>query len=223
MKLKGTALVFALFTVFIISVIMASLVLFTNSSDMLVLKHNTQRKLIRNSTSGIYYYMIHQKELKSMQMDIDLFDEKKDSVGLKIDHWGLFDIIISRAHFKNDEFLRSAMIGEKIFEKSNTSLYLCDKNSSLSISGQTEIRGTAYLPKSGVERAYIEGQNYSGSELIYGEQKQSEQDLPDLNKQVTRVFRGVSDQEDEVIHFAELDDGPLYRSFEQTALRVFFK
>jgi hypothetical protein len=53
----------------------------------------------------------------------------------------------------------------------------------LKVCGHTELRGKCFLPKAGVERAYIEGQSYAGRELVYGPVVPSARFIPEYNRE----------------------------------------
>ncbi len=67
-----------------------------------------------------------------------------------------------------------------------TALYLADQDKPLSLCGNTLIKGTCYLPKAGVKRAYIEGQSFSGDKLIDGPVKESQREIPEINKELIK-------------------------------------
>jgi len=223
LKLKASALSFAIFVVFIIGIAMSSMLLMQSSSNQIIIKHSIQRKLIHNAKSGIYHYMMNQEEVDEGNQIVDLFGTGLDSVKLESENWGAFKIVHSMAFARRDTFKKSAFVGENLLNENNTVLYLADKNSPLSICGQTEIRGEVFLPKSGVKRAYIEGQNYNGDKLIYGKENRSERFLPDLNPELKSLLKdpSYSQEETEQIFYEEEETDSIYKSFSSEGLHLF--
>lgn len=150
-----------------------------------VLKHNAelQEKLVINCNSGIA--LLQSVQTSEYEKVKDLYGNGKDSVFLKKQNWGLFEVISSEAvqhDFRGRQFERQClMTGVQSGEISNSALYLKDNFKPLTLSGRTEINGTAYLPKAGVKGGYVNGQTYQGAELIYGEKKRSTNELPALD------------------------------------------
>ena len=62
-------------------------------------------------------------------------------------------------------------------------MYLKNNNAPLLICGKTRLKGTVYLPERGVERTYIEGQEYTGEKMVYGQIKKSHAVFPQLSQE----------------------------------------
>ncbi len=141
-----------------------------------------QERLVRNCDSGMTLLKADPARLLAPTV-VDLFDDGTDSVLLSKENWGFFTVATSKAFTSNlglpQQFQQIALLAHPI--KDSTALYLADKNKPLSLCGKTVIRGTAHLPRAGVKRAYINGQSYIGSQLIYGEKKRSKRTLPLLD------------------------------------------
>jgi hypothetical protein len=151
-----------------------------------VLKHNAdlQEKLVANCDSGIALLQaIKNSEYEEVK---DLYENGSDSVFLKKQNWGFFEVISSEAvqhDFRGRQSERQClMIGVQAGAVSSSALYLKDSFKPLTLSGRTQINGAAYLPKAGVKGGYVNGQTYQGTDLIYGEKKRSTNQLPTLNK-----------------------------------------
>ena len=183
--LKGSALANALAIFLIIAGISSSLVLFAyyNRVEFIQLTH--KERLINNAFSGINYLVgLPNKVPLNQPIDVDLFRNEKDIVTLKRKLWGAFEIVSSTAKSENSSFSKSAMVGANLVDNEGMALWLADLNKPLSLCGKTELVGTCYLPESGVKRAYIEGQSFVGTQLIKGETKKSERELPKINQEM---------------------------------------
>lgn len=191
--IRAHALYFTLFISLIIALISGSLVLGAFYYRTLSLKHASEDRLLRNLQSGIHLLLGSEDEYAyDEKYSIDLFGEEKDSIQLKILPWGLFDIGVVKSVSGKSFFQKAFLYGYKPTD-SQIALYLQDLNRPLALCGNTQLKGTCYLPKAGVERAYIAGKSYIGSKLVYGEIKTSDSQLPELNKerlsQLESLFR----------------------------------
>ncbi|HET6990661.1 MAG TPA: hypothetical protein VFJ43_05020, partial [Bacteroidia bacterium] len=158
--------------------------------------------------------------------ETDLYGRGSDSVFLSTKPWGAFEIAISRAHNKSFSHELVAATGYKADPNDHTALILADLDRPLSITGNTKITGDCYLPKAGIQRAYIEGQNYIGDKLVYGETKNADRFLPEYNdtlvKRMEKLFEFQATQNDSVIYtnaFQESDS--ISNSFFNRPLYIF--
>ena len=181
--LKASALFYAIVVALIIALISSSLILFSYFNRLQFQSLQLQEKVLNNASSGVNLllasgtsFALNEKHL------IDLYGDGTDSVLLERKQWGAFEIAVSKAFLKNIESIKAVQIGANIHEDPQVALYLADQDKPLSLCGKTMIKGTCYLPKSGVKRAYIEGQNFIGDHLINGEVKESSKLLPEVNK-----------------------------------------
>ncbi|MFI5204276.1 MAG: hypothetical protein ACHQF2_07245 [Flavobacteriales bacterium] len=149
-------------------------------------QYDLRETLVRNSKSGIIFLLSSQSMvLPGEKKTIDLFGNESDSVELTRKPWGGYEIIVSRAFSKNKHVVKTALVGQTSKADSlRTSLYLCDMDRPLSVCGATRLDGKLFLPKAGIKRAYIEGQNYTGDKLMYGNRFDSGRNLPAFNKEL---------------------------------------
>src|SRR5690554_8223894 len=76
---------------------------------------------------------------------------------------------------KNKRTLTRALLtGIKVNPKNLPALYLSDNNKPLKITGNTILRGALFVPKRGIERAFIQGKNFSNKDLYIGRKQIAE-------------------------------------------------
>lgn len=179
--IKAHALYFTLVVSLIIALVSGALLLAAFYYGELHRQNLNTIRLINNLESGINLVLNSDEYNTPSTTQLDLFDKENDSLSISISPWGLFDKaeIISFKGKKN--IPKSFLFGYKPTSTS-PALYLPDYNRPLNICGNTELRGICYLPKSGVQRAYIGGKSYTGPQLVYGTIKTSANSLPSLNK-----------------------------------------
>ncbi len=180
--IKAASLFYAIVISIIIAIISSSLILFAYLHRIEFDNLQTQQRLNSNTNSGLNLLMAQQSLVEvGQQKIIDLYGMREDSVFLSRQLWGAFEILVSRAIFRNRQQEQVAFSGCPTDSSNLYCLYLADENKPLALCGNTKIKGTAFLPKAGVERAYIEGQNFIGSQLVTGAIKKSKNELPVFN------------------------------------------
>ncbi|MBC7912838.1 MAG: hypothetical protein H7Y07_01830, partial [Pyrinomonadaceae bacterium] len=174
----------ALYIVIIIALVVATL-----CSSMIVAayfyKLQYQRKfrlerLENNLESGISLILSSDSNYYN-EKKINLFYQQEDTISIEKISWGFFDIGIVKAYFQRDTLYKSFAIASAIDSSKWASIYLSDEERPLYLSGKTYIKGTAYLPKSGVKESYVDGNSYEGDKrLVIGEKRVSKEILPML-------------------------------------------
>ncbi|MCB2196753.1 MAG: hypothetical protein KQH79_12900 [Bacteroidetes bacterium] len=181
-RVPAGALYYAVFIALLISVLSGLLLAYTYIHNSYINRQILQEQAISNVKSGINL-VLKNPELLSYgdYEEVKLFGNDYDLVKLRKEHWGAYDLIYSNSKRQSYKASKIALIGDHLGKKEDIALYLTDKKKYLSISGNTLLKGTCYLPKLGIKRAYIEGQGYQNRELVYGKVLQSEAKLPALN------------------------------------------
>jgi len=219
LMLKASSLFYAIIISLIIALISSSLILFAYFNKQQFQRYLEYERVIRNVDSGMTLLLGDNEAVAlNAELELDLFGSNEDPVFLKRRNWGAFEVVVSQASFKGFEHKQVAMIGANLFRSSEVALYLADQNKPLSLCGRTLINGITYLPKSGVKRAYIEGQSFVGNRLIEGEVRESEKTLPAINLDMIKVntayLSGSFGKEDSVVDFSKAEDiEALHQSF----------
>jgi len=196
-KIKASAMFYALFLLSIVSIVIAGLFQLSALNQSLEFKLDLETKLINNSKSGLAYAKSYFAEIpQNKSITVQLFDEGIDSVIVSKSNWGAYQILKSKAIYQSKSFTSLIMVGSKSKIK-YPNLYLADQGRPLSLCGKTRLEGKCALPKLGVKRAYIAGENYQGKQLIYGNKRVSEKQLPKINNNLILNMNLVSGQKQE--------------------------
>ncbi|WP_437921193.1 hypothetical protein [Sphingobacterium sp. LRF_L2] len=137
-----------------------------------------------------------------------------DSMLIGKRHWGFFDLVTLHSWRNSDSLHRSFFAGVTL--KDSTVLYIVDEDRPISISGKTLLEGTAFLPKSGIRPAFVDGSYYEGiEEMVDGTIKESAMNLPaheqDRIGEIKRFYKNASGSGYEPISY----DAVLKQSFFQ--------
>ncbi len=162
MKLNAGALYFAIVIAFFIAVVSAAMILLAAHYRHTYLKEIRWGRLLNNLNSGVDYVLMAANPKEETKL-IDLYADQRDSLILVQQRWGLFDLAIIKTFILQDTLKRAVLIGTST---DSTAVYMADEDRPLSLGGKTKIKGNAYLPKSGVKKAYIDGQPYLNEKLV---------------------------------------------------------
>lgn len=226
--LKAGALLYAIFISFLISTISAFLILSAFHINRHIENTIMFEQMKANVHSAITYFLTEPNILSiGQEKEIDLFDNIDTKTTLKHSNWGMYSYISSSSKWKHLSYSKKALLGDHILSKENVVLYLADQNNYISLCGKTIIKGSAFLPKLGPKRAYIEGKSFSGTKLIEGIIKQSEKELPSINQQLiaknTSYLDGQTQAKDSLLDysiFLEMDS--IINSFSNKTVLIQF-
>jgi hypothetical protein len=186
-KIKGSAMLYAISIAVLLSLLSSSLIGYSYFSNLQFFYYNEVNQTQLNAQSGLNILLSGSDEVPlNSEKEIDLFNAGKDSVFLKRTAWGVFETATVRAHSKHSHTDLNVLIGTGVDTTEKKSLYLSDLDRPLAVCGNTLIKGIAYLPKSGVKNAYIEGESFTGKKIIDGITKTSSKSVPKFNEQLTK-------------------------------------
>ncbi|MCG8577757.1 MAG: hypothetical protein MI810_22945 [Flavobacteriales bacterium] len=209
--IRSSAIYYALFLSIIMGVILGSMVLLSALNKELAMKLELPARLMENAESGMAYAMVNHAELENgQQLAISLFDGEMDSVTLSKKYWGALTILQAKAHHKGQFFERTCIAGIEQ-KKEDVNLYVVDNGRQISIAGETRLEGNCYLPSGGLKRAYIAGENYKGSQLLYGSRFKANRSLPAINQELiekltppqANIISWEEAQDSMVVNFSE--------------------
>jgi len=178
-KLKAGALQLTLFIIVVIALFLMAFILLVHTHKQFQIQSSFAVETTKNSNFGINH-ALHESTTLNDTIKINVDDNDYKSLYVYRDYWGAFERVTSISKVKNFQFKKIALLGNKQANENRMALYIQDNNRPLVLVGNTKISGVAYLPEREVKSGTISGQSYHGSQLIYGEQKQSHK-LPSLN------------------------------------------
>ncbi|WP_407427533.1 hypothetical protein [Arcticibacter sp.] len=186
--LKASALYLVVVIALVIAVFCASLITVAAFYRQEHQKSMRYAELSVNLESGRTLILSSNYQLYDQDDRLDLFEEESDSVLLRKEHWGIFDLGTVSAFSQKDTLSQSFLIGLDASGDKSV-IYLADEDRPLSVSGRTQIVGAADLPKAGIKQAYVDGRPYEGKELVKGAIRESGRSLPELNKTLILQLR----------------------------------
>lgn len=165
--------------------------------------------LMNNLESGTAILLSQGFTSYDQDSSIDLFEEQKDSLLLRKEVWGAYELNMVKAFELRDTIKRAFFSANSFSDPS--AIYLADEDRPLSVSGSTQIIGNGELPKAGLKQAYVEGRPYQGKELIRGSIKSSERTLPPLNDALlNNILKELKQVNGDSTEFNEIVNGKLF-------------
>lgn len=191
--LKAAALYLVLVISLIVSVLLGSLIylaFFFRDQDA---RFNRKEQLRQQIDAG-YSLVTSTNFPYALDTALTNITQQGDSVYLSRYEWGLYDIAVVRAHMQRDSLMKTALLGPAPTD--STVLYITDEDRPVSVSGETVIKGTAFLPKSGVRPSYVDGEYFKGNEkIVEGKSKDSDRQMQVLNTKRLTALQALLKQD----------------------------
>lgn len=181
--LQARALFYAIIVSLLISVVSAALVSLAYLQRLQQTDQFEQNRLINNINSGLA--LIKGQAINIPSTKIDLYGFQEDFIELGKKTWGLYDIgfvrAISSTTILPDTIAKICFLGTDFNTSLSSALLLTDHSTELALAGNTVLKGQALIPNG---RIRIGASNfpYTGTEIPYGEQKDSPRHLPKVDE-----------------------------------------
>lgn len=178
--LKASALYMVIVIALFISVLCGSIIAAAYYYKSIRLQNLRYYELKNNTNSAINILLVNGDSYQSEQI-LSLYGTANDSVRLKQYDWGIYDIDVARSFIQKDTLAKVFSTANTIDSTKWSAIYLIDEDRPLSVSGTTHIKGTVYIPKAGIKKAYVNNQAYTGDDrIVIGTKKNSQKALPTL-------------------------------------------
>ncbi len=163
-KINGAAMMYAIFVMIVITIICTLIVglnLYRNHQNNKVYF----RLLCENNVNNGLVVLMKEPEIFPLDkaVNFSLFGYKNDSVLLKKEQWGIFNLLIGKSNVKTDTITRAVFAGNYIQTPENPVLVLAPSIKTLKIGGSTCIKGKTLLPGGYITSCNIENTPFTGS------------------------------------------------------------
>ncbi|MES2113015.1 MAG: hypothetical protein V4577_29970 [Bacteroidota bacterium] len=196
MMIKASALYMVIIIALVIGIICSSLVAVAYFYKQQSQKKSRFNALENNLGSGVNILLASADTAYSGGKTLSLFGGDADSVILKKTSWGLYTIGVVKSFIQKDTVFKVFSIASSIDSTKWAALYLADNDRPVSVSGKTVIRGEAFIPKAGIQTAYVDGKAYDGDKrLVIGGKHSSEKKLPALAETWLNQLQQFTSQE----------------------------
>ncbi|SHL98474.1 hypothetical protein [Mucilaginibacter sp. OK098] len=187
--IKASALYIVIVIALVIGLLCSSLIVAAYLYRIQYQRKFRQDQLENNISSGTNILLNSTDTSFTREKTFSLFSNEMDSVSIQRIPWGVYDIGTVKAFAQRDTLFKSFSFANTIDSTKWAALYLIDEDRPFSLSGKTTIRGDAYIPKAGVQAAYIDNKAYEGDKrFIIGTKHNSERKLPPLDEKRLKQF-----------------------------------
>ena len=187
LKFKAGILPLVLALSMIMSLFCGSAIILVYYKNLLWIRAETISRLEFNAYSAIE--LTFSKGLENLILDsptcIDVYNEGRDSVQLVKNSWGIFDWLSVNAFSGNFSCSKNVLVGYSSHYLNPMGLYISNSHSNpLTMIGNSQIVGDAWLPTRGVKTGFLNRQGFIGDILIDGEILKSEITIPEIRQEI---------------------------------------
>jgi len=194
--LKGGALYYVIFVVFVITSVISMLLMHRGLKIRQVREEICYFEKLDDLNSGLSVYFA-QPELyqETAESDICLFDDSTRVVNIRREAHGLIDLLTATVVYHGKPVKKMLLTGMDPFRGDSVVLYVPDRRQALYASGSTAVNGNAYLPAKGMQRASIEGRPLQRGMPVVGRIYNSGSTLPHLASWILQKIQMVQDMD----------------------------
>jgi hypothetical protein len=219
---KGNSLVVTVVISLVLAIICSSIILLAYYNRQQQLKNDIELQLQRDVESSTNLILADSSVYPNPVSDtIDLFGEGKDSLEIKKELWGIFQVATVKSFHNRVSRERSFFYGPAMPDYMNACLYVADHRRPIAVVGYTKLIGDGYLPGAGIKTSYIGQRGFENNKLIAGEIKTSQDSLPVLSKNVLDYLHKVLSGN--LIISSKFISDSLEQDFSDTAVYIYSK
>lgn len=211
-NLKGGALLFALAILLIASILISLFLSLDLSYTKLTRKFTEYQQGVNKLDEGVKLgYYLNSEKYEGKQ------EENTQHLTINKKLWGCYFLVSTEVKLDSSSSLsKVGLIGNQL--KKDYCLYLADRNTQLSLSGNTLLEGNCFLPEKGAGISYVEGKSYLRKKLVNGKVMKSNSSLPEVNpfliQQNVLFLKGIfSPTQDSIVPLNELVTTEINQSF----------
>lgn len=192
--LKGGVLYYTLFLMLISAIVITLLMMRFSLYNQIFINSVKSDELDLNLESAFLIYKQNPRIFSGEDsLCIDLYNDSLALVKLSREDWGILDIVTASTGWKNLFLSRTGLFGE-VIDSRDPALYVADHGISVSLSGNTLIRGNSFVPEGVFRTGSVEGQPFIYKNTSAGAVQRSRSDLPEpdpvLDSNLVSLFNG---------------------------------
>ncbi len=202
---KGGVLYYTLFLMLISVIVITLLMMRFSLYNQVFVNSVKSDELDLNLESAFLIYKQNPRIFSGEDsLCIDLYNDSLALVKLSREDWGILDIVTASTGWKNLFLSRTGLFGE-VIDSNDPALYVADHGISVSLSGNTLIRGNSFVPDGVFRTGSVEGQPFIHKNTSAGEVQRSQSDLPDPDPVLDSNLVSLFDGEVTGISFSEIN------------------
>ncbi len=190
--LQAGALSYTLMIGILVTLILSGMILTAYYFRLERITYQQRIKLVENYQSGLELALAIKNLDYNKPETIQLFEGGPEAMLLNRYPWGGWDVFDLTVFHHGDTLRRVFQRGNVLSEMGKAALFLVDEFRPVSVSGTTRLIGTCYLPKAGIQSGFV-GIGYQNDQLLYGEKRDSDDELPELDDDRLEVFENIAE------------------------------
>ena len=211
--IRASALYLVIVIALVIGVICSSLIVVAYFYRAEYQRKFRYDQLQNNLNSGINILLASPDSSYVRQTTFSLFNKGADSVTIQKSAWGIYDICTVKAFILSDTLFKTFLTANPVDSAKWAVIYLADEDRPVSVSGNTSIRGNVFIPKAGIQSAYIDNKAYAGDKrIVIGEKHTSQKQLPALDTVCIRLLEKNFALKGDSLTFNDSLSWPFYKS-----------
>ncbi len=200
-RIKGSSMIFAIFTILIVSIICLTIIQYIGTFQSLYQNSIKIARTHQDLLSALNYTLGHEYGKESVFELPPFINLNGDTVHLEKTNWGLLTILNLRKQSIDEKLELLCILGYKPISKEGMCLYLSGQKSNLKVCGKTRLIGDLFVPGKEINIGYIGNRRFESDKIYSGEIHGSSNILPPLpsevrtltyRKMVKEVFRRPS-------------------------------
>jgi hypothetical protein len=222
-KLNAGALLYSIAISLVVFIMCSILILLKYLSMSLFNDVQNQEHALTNFNSIIELMESGKFTSQKNKISIDLFGEKKDSIFIEFQEWGIYDIAKIESKYINKEVTKIVLLGDRCFSK-RPSIYYVNKGHDLFITGKSLISGDCWVPNGLIKTTFIKGISFIGNKPIEGSSNFSAESLPDPSTRITKFVPFQTNiSTDSIVFYENSTEQTIRNSFRNRCLILFSK
>jgi len=146
-------------------------------------------QLQNNLNSGINILLASPDSTYARQVTFSLFGKGADSITIQKSAWGIYNVCKVQSFIQTDTLFKTFLTANLVDSTKWAVMYLADEDRPVSVSGKTAIKGNVFIPKAGIQSAYIDNKAYEGDKrIVIGKKHTSEKKLPALDSSLLNLL-----------------------------------
>lgn len=188
----GYSLPFAMFIFVIVIILSGSILLASYQKGVIFNRVVLIERLEANTKSALNIMVAHPDRYPyDQEIRLSLYGEAQDSVTLRKEQWGAFDLLNASAFHKELKKRHSAIVGNYKQDSSNVALLIPEDGKSIALSGDVSIEGICEMPQARFSQPSIEGRSFTGRQ-IRSLIRTSGSIMPKLNENIAKLTMGYA-------------------------------
>lgn len=181
-SLHASSLLITVVIALLIAIVCSSLLLLTYNNSAIDRAAKTDRLLKTDLRSAINMVLADTSLVMTGHRDIiDLFGRGMDTAIVEKENWGLFDVASITVTRHGQQRTRTFFFGPATDTPLDACLYLTQHSIPLYVAGNSMLTGDAYLPKGGIQPAYIDQRSFANAQPLSGTARTSGDSLPPID------------------------------------------